>query len=91
MYTVRQILQSKGQQVWSVSPQEMAYVALEHMAQHGVGALLVMEGDRLVTGRAPVPYSLHAPSHPDAHASARRIHPTESSRLDRFTIVILPL
>jgi CBS domain-containing protein len=48
MHTVRQILQGKGQQVWSVGPQDMVYVALEKMAQHGIGALLVMEDDRLI-------------------------------------------
>ena len=48
MYTVRQILQSKGHQVWSVSPEASVYEALQLMAEKDVGALVVMEGDRLV-------------------------------------------
>jgi len=48
MYTVRQILQNKGHQVWSVSPEASVYEALQLMAEKDIGALVVMEGDRLV-------------------------------------------
>ena len=48
MYTVRQILQNKGHQVWSVSPEASVYEALQLMAEKDIGALVVMEADRLV-------------------------------------------
>ena len=41
------ILKGKGGQVWSISPSATVYEALELMAQKEVGALLVMEGDRI--------------------------------------------
>ena len=34
--------------MWTVPPDATVYSALEVMAEHGVGALLVMDGDRLV-------------------------------------------
>jgi len=48
MKTVSTLLQSKGGDVWSVSPGTMVYDALALMAEKNVGALLVVEGDRLV-------------------------------------------
>ena len=48
MLTVRQLLQSKGLQVWSVPPKATVYQALEILADKDVGALLVMEGETLV-------------------------------------------
>ena len=46
--TVRSILELKGDQFWSVSPDQSVYEAIEIMANKGVGALLVMSGDELV-------------------------------------------
>jgi CBS domain-containing protein len=48
MYTVRQILQSKGQQVWTISPSASVFEALQLMAARDIGALVVVEADRLV-------------------------------------------
>jgi CBS domain-containing protein len=48
MNTVRHILQLKGSDVWSISPDGTVYDALRLMADKGVGALVVMEGDRMV-------------------------------------------
>lgn len=48
MYTVRQILQNKGQQVWSISPAASVYEALQLMAAKDIGALAVVEEERLV-------------------------------------------
>lgn len=48
MITVRQILKAKGSHVWSIPPQATIYTALQLMAEKDVGALPVMEGDRLV-------------------------------------------
>jgi CBS domain-containing protein len=46
--TVARVLASKGPDVWSIAPDATVYEAIALMAQRGVGALLVMEGDRLV-------------------------------------------
>jgi len=46
--TVRQILQSKGSNIWSVAPQATVFEALVLMEEKDVGAVLVMEGDKLV-------------------------------------------
>jgi CBS domain-containing protein len=48
MNTVRHILQIKGSDVWSIWPDATVYDALRMMADKNVGALLVMEGDRMV-------------------------------------------
>lgn len=48
MPLVSQILKNKGRDVWSVSPDETVLDALKLMADKGVGALLVMEGEKLV-------------------------------------------
>lgn len=48
MKRVEQILREKGSGYWSVSPDATVYRALELMAEKNVGALLVMDGDRLV-------------------------------------------
>jgi CBS domain-containing protein len=46
--TVRQVLLRKGGAVYAISPQATVLEALETMAQHDIGALLVMEGEELV-------------------------------------------
>ncbi len=48
MATVKQLLQAKGHDIWSVGPENSVYDAIELMANKGVGALVVMEGDSLV-------------------------------------------
>ncbi len=48
MYTVRHLLQSKNSRVWSVSPSGTVYEALELMAAQNIGALLVLEKDKIV-------------------------------------------
>lgn len=45
--TVAQVLRNKGHQVWSVAPDTSVFEALRKMADHGVGALLVMDGNAL--------------------------------------------
>lgn len=45
---VRQLLQGKGSQIWSVGPDDSVFQALELMAEKNVGALVVMDGDALV-------------------------------------------
>jgi CBS domain-containing protein len=48
MNIVKQILQTKGEQVWSVAPQSSVFDALKLMAEKGVGALLVLENGEVV-------------------------------------------
>ena len=48
MKIVHQLLEAKGSDVWSVAPDETVYEAVRRMAEKEVGALLVMEGERLV-------------------------------------------
>ncbi len=45
---VRQLLQVKGQDIWSITPQATVLEALRMMADKDVGALLVIEDDKLV-------------------------------------------
>ncbi len=45
---VSHLLQHKGEEVWSLAPDATVYEAIDQMAQKGVGALLVMDGERLV-------------------------------------------
>ena len=47
MATIRQLLSDKGAQVYAISPQASVYAAVASMAKHGVGALLVTQGDAL--------------------------------------------
>lgn len=46
--TVAKILQNKGHEVFSVSPEATVYQALEIMAEKGVGALVVLEKGKVV-------------------------------------------
>lgn len=48
MKTVRDILKHKGSDVFSVRPDDTVFDSLQLMADKGVGALLVMDGDKLV-------------------------------------------
>jgi CBS domain-containing protein len=48
MNLVSNILKIKGGAVWSVTPKQTAYEALELMAAKNVGAVVVMDGGRLV-------------------------------------------
>jgi CBS domain-containing protein len=46
--TIRAVLDHKGSQIWFVAPETSVYEALEIMAEHDIGALLVMaSGDLL--------------------------------------------
>jgi len=48
MRTVEQLLQVKGSDIWSIAPQATTYNALQIMAEKNVGALLVIEKEKLV-------------------------------------------
>ena len=47
MKTVRQLLQSKGSAVYSVTPEASVFDALRLMADKNIGALLVVSGGKL--------------------------------------------
>ncbi|HTT08082.1 MAG TPA: CBS domain-containing protein [Gammaproteobacteria bacterium] len=48
MITVQHLLQEKGSSVWSIGPEATVYEAVATMADKGIGALLVMEWNRLM-------------------------------------------
>jgi CBS domain-containing protein len=48
MQTIRKILSEKGNDVWSTSPNATVFEALQLMADRDVGALPVLEGEKLV-------------------------------------------
>ena len=47
MSTVNDILNSKGRDVCSIAPDKMVYDAVSLMAEKEIGALLVMDGEKL--------------------------------------------
>ena len=75
MKTVKQILQSKtrGTDILSIAPDASVYEALMLMAEKEVGALLVMEGDKLVGIISERDYArkviLHGKSSKEIHVS----------------------
>jgi len=48
MKIVSQLLQSKGHEVWSITPDATVYQALEKMDEKNIGALLVIENEQVV-------------------------------------------
>ena len=48
MATIAQLLKQKGGEVLTISPQDTVLDAIEKMATHNVGSLIVMDGQMLV-------------------------------------------
>ena len=48
MHSIRDILREKGTTVRSIDPDETVYEAIRQMAEHGIGALLVVEDGKPV-------------------------------------------
>jgi len=46
--TIESLLNLKGHTIWSVTPTATVFEAVQQMAEHNIGSLLVMEGDLLV-------------------------------------------
>ncbi|NIM65406.1 MAG: CBS domain-containing protein [Candidatus Latescibacteria bacterium] len=48
MTTVKKLLDTKGRDVWTVSPHATVLDALRLMAEKGVGALVVLDGENII-------------------------------------------
>ena len=48
MHSVQDLLDRKPKGIYSIAPDEPVIAAIRKMAEHHIGALLVMSGDRLV-------------------------------------------
>jgi CBS domain-containing protein len=48
MKTVKQILDAKGREVWTIQPEASVFEAIQLMAEKKVGALVVVDGDKPV-------------------------------------------
>lgn len=48
MKTVREMLLKKGNRIFSISPNQKVFEALQQMAEKEVGALLVLDGESLI-------------------------------------------
>lgn len=48
MNKVSDLLENKGEEVWSIGPDASVYDAIKLMAEKGVGALMVTEGTKVV-------------------------------------------
>lgn len=48
MANVKRVLQGKGHEVWSIGPEASVFDAIAMMAEKEVGALVVMEAEKLV-------------------------------------------
>ncbi len=48
MATVRQILDAKGHDVVSISPNDTVYNAIKKMADENIGSLVVIDGEKIV-------------------------------------------
>ncbi len=46
--TIGAVLNDKGDAIWSVTPESMVFDAIQLMADKNIGAVLVMQGQRLV-------------------------------------------
>jgi len=46
--TINDILSTKGNQVWTISPESTVFDAIEMMAEKNIGALLVTEHNKLI-------------------------------------------
>lgn len=46
--TIRHLLEVKGYNIWSISPEASVFDALRMMSMKDVGALVVLEGDKMV-------------------------------------------
>jgi CBS domain-containing protein len=78
MTIVSQILQAKGSRTWTVSPKSTVYDAVNLMAEHDIGALVVVENDNVVGMFSERDYSrkiiLHGKSSKDTQVDEIMTH-----------------
>ena len=48
MHNIGQLLETKGKEFWSIAPNSTVFQALQLMAQKNIGALLVVQNEKLV-------------------------------------------
>jgi signal-transduction protein with cAMP-binding, CBS, and nucleotidyltransferase domain len=48
MRPILELLKKRDTAIWSLKPEDSVFDALQHMANHNVGAMMVMQQDRLV-------------------------------------------
>jgi len=48
MITIRHLLDTKGYKIWSINPDATVYEAIELLAEKDIGAVLVMDDDKLI-------------------------------------------
>jgi len=48
MKTLRRVLESKGDQIFSIGPDASVFDALDEMSERGVGALIVLEDGKVI-------------------------------------------
>ena len=48
MKRVKRILENKGNEIWSVGPNQSVYDAIHLLAEKSIGALVVLDGEQLV-------------------------------------------
>lgn len=48
MLTIQDVLRSKSSAVWTISPKDTAYTAMELMSEKNIGVLVVIDGERVV-------------------------------------------
>jgi CBS domain-containing protein len=88
MKTLKQLLSAKGREVYSIGPDAKVIEALQLMAQKDIGALVVMDGGRIIGMMSERDYarkvSLHGKSSQDATvrdimtAEVITIHPSKT-------------
>lgn len=71
MNSVRDVLKEKGSQVWSVAPTDKVFDAIVLMAEKNTGAVLVLDGDRLVGVFSERDYTRNVAQHGHAMHDAR--------------------
>ncbi len=59
MQTVRQLLEKKGNKIWSLGPDATVYEAIELMSEKEIGALLVMDGRKVLGVLSERDYARH--------------------------------
>ncbi len=48
MVAIRKVLNRKGHEVWTIHPNDTVFDAIEKMADKNIGALVVIEDDKIV-------------------------------------------